>query len=167
MSPTSPDAPADIAAIHHLKARYCRFVDTKQWDRLRALFTEDARLEGFGSVPDGADPAAFVAGVSAYLAHALTIHRVQSPEIELRGPNAARGLWAMMDYVDLHPDAAPPDGGQNRGWMGWGAYEEDYVCVDGTWRIAYMRLARQRLDWLAADHPRAAYNRHAPRPNWL
>ena len=35
-------SPEDIEAIRQLKARYFRFVDTKQWDRWGDLFTEDA-----------------------------------------------------------------------------------------------------------------------------
>lgn len=31
----------EIEAIKQLKARYCRFLDTKQWDDWRALFTDD------------------------------------------------------------------------------------------------------------------------------
>jgi hypothetical protein len=30
-----------IEAIRRLKARYCRFLDTKDWDGYRQLFTDD------------------------------------------------------------------------------------------------------------------------------
>ena len=31
----------DIESIKQLKARYCRYLDTKDWDRWRDLFTDD------------------------------------------------------------------------------------------------------------------------------
>lgn len=167
MTDPTPDALAADAAIRRLKAAYCRFVDTKQWDRLADLFTPDARFEGFGSVPDGAGPADFVAGVEAFLGTALSIHHVHTPEIELTGPDAARAIWPMMDYVDLHPDGPPADAEARRGWIGWGYYEEAYVRVAGAWRVSELRLVRQRMDPLAADHPLARYGRHAPRPDWI
>ena len=37
----------DLEQIRQLKARYCRFIDTKQWQLLRTLFTDGARFEGF------------------------------------------------------------------------------------------------------------------------
>jgi len=30
-----------IDEVSKLKARYCRYVDTKQWGKFRALFTDD------------------------------------------------------------------------------------------------------------------------------
>ena len=33
-----------LEAIRRLKARYFRYVDTKQWDRFGELFCEDAEL---------------------------------------------------------------------------------------------------------------------------
>ena len=35
----------DIESIKQLKARYFRFMDTKQWDEWQWVFTEDARLK--------------------------------------------------------------------------------------------------------------------------
>ena len=35
-----------IEHVRAAKARYCRYVDTKQWDKLSSLFTDDCRFEG-------------------------------------------------------------------------------------------------------------------------
>ena len=156
-----------LEAIRRLKARYCRLVDTKQWGPLEQLFIPDAKLDGFGSVPDGTDPATFVAGIAARLEQAVTIHHVQAPEIELTGPASARGVWSMMDYVDFQATGAPADVTSGRGWIGWGYYEEEYVRLEDTWRFSYMRLTRQRLDDLAADHPLARFSPHGPSTDWL
>ncbi len=157
-----------IAAIRQLKARYCRFVDTKQWTRLKTVFSPGATVEGFGSVPDGSDADAFVKGIANRLGTAITVHHIHEPEIELdAGAKRARGSWPMMDYVEFSSEGGhagpPPD----RGWVGWGYYEDDYVCHDGTWLIAHMRLTRQRMDTLSAVHPRPAPGRIKPDPDWL
>jgi hypothetical protein len=165
--PSSPGELLAIEAIRQLKARYCRFVDTKQWERLADVFTPDARLEGFGSVPDGADPTALIAAISKRLADAITIHHVHTPEIVLTGPDRARGIWPMMDYVDFHTGEQGAEMPADRGWIGWGYYEEDYVRSDGDWRISFMRLARQRMDDLTAAHPMAKPGRHKPSVDWL
>ena len=54
----------DIESISQLKARYCRFIDTKQWERLRGLFAADARFEGFGPALFGADVDALSSGAA-------------------------------------------------------------------------------------------------------
>lgn len=164
--PDAGDLPA-LEAIRRLKAAYCRFVDTKQWERLEALFTPDASLDGFGSVPDGADPATFVAAVAKTLARAVSTHHVHAPEIVLDGPDSARAIWPMMDHVDFPPGESAGGRPRRRGWLGRGWYEERYVRVDGAWLIAHMRLVRQRMDELPADHPVPEAGRHAPRPDWI
>jgi ketosteroid isomerase-like protein len=41
----------DIEAIHQLKARYFRTMDTKDWDGLAAVFTEDVVIDMTGEGP--------------------------------------------------------------------------------------------------------------------
>ncbi|MFV0299053.1 MAG: nuclear transport factor 2 family protein [Hyphomicrobiaceae bacterium] len=161
------DEIAAIEAIRLLKARYCRYFDLKQWDRLSGLFAPGARVEGFSSVPDGTDISVFIERVSARLGAAVTIHHVTAPEIVVQGVDAARGIWAVADYVDLGPDHVGYGNASERGWRGWGYYEEAYVCQDGTWRIGFMRLVRQRMTPLMADHLRAQPGRIKPSPDWL
>jgi hypothetical protein len=164
--PTAPKSLDDLLAleaIRQLKAAYCRFVDTKQWQRLEALFTADAWVAGFGAVPDGSGPSAFVAGVAERIGNSVSVHHVHAPEITLTGPDKAQGIWPMMDYVEFTGAAA----GAGRGWIGWGFYEEQYARVGGEWRIGFMRLARQRMDDLALDHPALKPGRIPPAPGWL
>ncbi|CAM9917774.1 unnamed protein product, partial [Phaeothamnion confervicola] len=73
-APTSRYTPANaldyllcVDAIRQTKARYCRYIDTKQWERLSSIFTSDCHFEGLGSAPPGADVAMFVQGVSSRL----------------------------------------------------------------------------------------------------
>ena len=71
MANISTDDLVAVERIRQLKARYCRLFDTKQWERLRAVFTPDARLEGFSSMPDGSGVEIFLDAVSRRLASAI------------------------------------------------------------------------------------------------
>ena len=133
---------ADIEAIQQLKARYFRLMDTKQWDAWGLVFAADVVME----VPEAdlvshgrADVVAFV---SAALEGARTVHHGHMPEIEITGADAARGIWAMFDFVEW-PSGAD---GTRVGLHGYGHYVEEYVRDDGEWRIARTRLERLRID---------------------
>ena len=167
MPPRTLDDLLAIEAIKQLKAQYCRFVDTKQWERLSGLFLPDTRLYGFGSVGDGGTPAEFVAGLSQRLAKVISIHHVHNPEIEITGAGKARGIWPMMDYLEFASGDAPHEAPDSRGFVGWGYYEEEYTRTDSGWKFSFMRLTRMRMDPLPADHPLPRPGRHAPTRDWL
>ncbi len=164
MTPASLDDLLAMKAIRQVKAAYCRFVDTKQWARLKTLFTPDATVAGFGSVPDGTGIASFVDGIAERIGSTVSIHHVHAPEIVLLGSGSARAAWPMMDYVEFPAAAASAEG---RGWIGWGVYEEEYVRADGEWRISFMRLTRHRMDDITADHPALKPGRIPPTPDWI
>jgi SnoaL-like domain len=139
----------DIEAIKQLKARYFRFLDTKEFDKMADLFTEDAELSFdddtvfFGGTPGGtATPAMAVERWREFLGPGKTVHHGHMPEIEITGEGTARGIWAMIDYVEFRP--GPP----RQGIDGYGHYHEEYVKRDGAWKIASMRLTRLRIDGL-------------------
>jgi uncharacterized protein (TIGR02246 family) len=131
----------DIEQIKQLKARYFRLVDTKQWDGWGKVFASDAVLE----IPEGdlvhRGRAEIVANVSTVMEHLRTVHHGLMPEIEITGPDTARGVWAMSDYVEW-----PADDGTRVGLRGYGHYVEEYVREDGQWCIARSRLERLRVD---------------------
>lgn len=168
--PSPPSTVEDliaIEAIKQLKARYCRFVDTKQWDRLAGLFLPETRLYGFGSVGDGGTPDEFVAGLSRRLANVISIHHVHNAEVELTGPGTARGIWPMMDYLEFPKGEQPQEAPHSRGFVGWGHYEEEYRQTPDGWRFSFMRLTRMRVDALPADHPQPQKGRFPPTLDWL
>ncbi|MEZ5817535.1 MAG: nuclear transport factor 2 family protein [Hyphomicrobiaceae bacterium] len=156
-----------IEAIKDLKARYCRFVDTKQWERLATLFTPETKLYGFGSVGDGGTPDAFVAGLASRLARVISIHHVTSPEISLTGTDTARGIWPMMDYLEFPEGEAPKEAPGSRGFVGWGHYEEEYRRTPDGWKFTFMRLTRLRIDPLRADHPHPLAGRFSHAKTWI
>ncbi|OHV27155.1 DUF4440 domain-containing protein [Parafrankia soli] len=128
----------DIEAIKQLKARYFRLLDTKDWDGLRGLFTDDLVIDTTGSgggVIAGAD--AFVGFVSSHLAEAVTVHHGHTPEITLTSPSEATGIWAMEDRIWF---------ANGHAMTGFGHYHETYAKIDGSWRIASSTLTRLRVD---------------------
>jgi hypothetical protein len=127
-----------IEAIKQVKARYCRYLDTKDWDSWRSLFTDDFRsdtAQAGGKVIVGADE--FVAFTRRSLGDRATVHQVHAPEIELTSPSTARAVWALEDVVRLVP-------GINL--RGYGHYRESYALVDGRWLITESTLTRLRED---------------------
>ena len=140
MSP-SLEGLADIEAIKKLKAQYFYFLDTKQWDRLRSVFTEDADFDSAkGGAYQFADLDQFIAYASAGLAGGVSVHHGHMPIIDLGGDGAATGIWAMVDYVEL------PDGAGRRGFTGYGHYHERYRKEGDEWKIAAWKLTRLRVD---------------------
>lgn len=132
-----------INDIEKVKARYCRFVDTKQWDLLRALFTADCTFDmancGVADVPD---LDAFMAQAVRGLTGCISVHHCHGPEIELTTTSTANAIWAMEDR--LHWPDAPA--GEVARLHGMGHYHESYVKVDGIWKISAWKLERLRVD---------------------
>ncbi len=129
----------DVEAIKKLKAQYFYFLDTKQWDNLRTLFTPDA---DFDSAREGSYTfdglAGFITGASASLQSGISVHHGHMPIIDFGADGEATGIWAMSDYVDL-PDV-------NRTFVGYGHYHERYRRVAGVWKICNWKITRLRVD---------------------
>lgn len=150
----------DVEAIKVLKARYFRYVDTRDWPALRELFTDDARFE-FPGLGTFEDVEAGLAKIRSALGSATTIHHGHMPEITLTGSDTAEGIWAMHDYVIRHgaaggdealPGYAPEF---QRGLRGYGHYLETYRRVGSGWLIASLKLTRLHIEPLhdGAAHP--------------
>jgi hypothetical protein len=135
-----PAALFDIESIKQLKARYCRYLDAKDWTAWRELFADDFVSEIAGT--GGRD----IIGADEFVAYARstlgrrsqpTVHQVHSPEISLTSPTSARGVWALNDVVRLLPAFT---------LRGYGHYHETYEKHDGRWRLKSSRLTRLRED---------------------
>ena len=132
-----------IETIKNLKARYFRYMDTKQWDKLPSVFTDDMQVVS----PDGdvwlEGGDAFAASLRNSLENSVSCHQGFTAEIEIVDENNATGIWAMQDVIewqDRHP---------REGWksiLGRGHYHETYRLEHGEWRIATLCLTRLRLD---------------------
>ena len=133
----------DIEAIKNLKARYFRFIDTKDWAGFAQVFAENAWMLVPEADVDITGRETIAESISTLLDGVQTVHHGHMPEIEIDSDERATGVWAMFDYVEW-----PPTDGKRVGIVGYGHYFERYVREDGEWRIAETRLERLRRDSL-------------------
>jgi hypothetical protein len=135
----------DIEAIKALKARYFRLMDTKDWDGLAGVFTDDVVID---VSEEGSE---IVYGVAAYMpflrdaiGEVRTVHHGHMPEITLTSPTTATGIWAMEDKLWW------PEGSPIKHLHGYGHYHETYEKSGGVWRIKTLKLTRLRRDFVTA-----------------
>jgi len=132
--------------IKGVKARYCRYIDMKDWDGYGGLFTSDALMDV--SQDTGAAPisgtAAILEQVRFALDNAVSCHHVHTPEISFDGPDNATGIWAMQDRVVWQEGKSPIEGVASI--TGFGQYHETYKRSAGGWKIASLRLTRFHVD---------------------
>jgi hypothetical protein len=136
----------DTEAIKLVKARYCRLLDTKDWDGLAALFTDDAVMdvEQDTGNPPMTGVVAIIDQIRFAVIDAATSHQVHSPEIILTDADAATGLWAMQDRVVWKPGTSPVAGVGSI--TGYGQYHERYRREGGDWKIAALKLTSFHVD---------------------
>ena len=141
----------ELEQIRLLKARYCRFLDTRDIESWRQLFAPDVVvLLDLAVSTGGADPqtmppleglAAFEPVVLGGIAGAATMHHCHTPEIELTSPTTATGIWAMEDLLVF------PDGSELHGA---GHYHETYEKRENRWQITRLHLTRTLLRFTKA-----------------
>ena len=141
----------DYEAICRLKARYCRFLDTKDYEAWKALFAPDVVVKlDMAISTGGADGQTapdlhgldeFVPVVLGGVEHAQTKHHVHTPEIDLTSDTTASAIWAMEDLLLF------ADGGE---LFGAGHYHETYEKRDGGWVITSLHLTRTILRFTQA-----------------
>nr|WP_280759955.1 nuclear transport factor 2 family protein [Prescottella agglutinans] len=130
-----------MEAIKALKARYFRLMDTKDWDGLAAVFTDDVTIdmtETGGGVTHSV--AEYMPFLRASIEDVATVHHGHTPEIALTSPTTATGVWAMEDMLWW------PDGAALRSLHGYGHYREEYRKTADGWKIGAMRLTRLRTE---------------------
>src|SRR5271169_4379642 len=130
----------DIESIKQLKARYCRYLDTKDWGRWRDLFTDDFvgdTTDAGGTMIVGADEFMAYTRRTIGKPSQATVHHVHAPEIELTSATTARGIWALDDIVRLVPALT---------LHGYGHYHETYEKSGDQWKIKTSKLTRLRED---------------------
>jgi hypothetical protein len=127
----------DVEAIKQVKARYFRLMDTKDWDGLAGVFTDDVDIdvtsEGGGVTHSVEEYMPFLINV---LGDVTTVHHGHMPEVELTSPTTARAIWSFEDELWW------PDGAPLKYMHGYGHYHETYEKTAGEWRIKTMRISR-------------------------
>lgn len=130
-----------ITEMHQLKAKYFRFMDTKDWRALAELFTEGVVVdmtEAGGEVTTS--KGAYIELLRSTLDGVATVHHGHTPELVVESESSATGVWAMEDMLWW------PEGAAMKSLHGFGHYYDKYRKVDGAWRIDAMRLARIRQE---------------------
>lgn len=138
----TPQDLVEIEKIRQLKARYFRMLDQKAWGEWEQLFCEDVTID---TTQEGSPllhgRKAFREYLSPILEGVKTVHHGHMSEVEITGPNSARGIWSMEDML-WWPEEA---GGAHLWGTGW--YHEKYRRdPDGEWRILELVLRRIRVE---------------------
>lgn len=122
----------DVREIEHLKYRYLRAVDTRDWTAFADTLTEDVQA-GYGSKING-KPLTFTGRteLTEYLRQAMppdmvTEHRVDHPMIEVDG-DTATGSWYLQDRV-MVPE-------YDTLIIGAAFYRDTYRRTPDGWRIS-------------------------------
>jgi len=136
-----------IEAIKQLKARYFRFMDTKDWAALPTVFAPTAQMDMRGETGDDSGLISGAANIAAFMRSSveflITVHHGHTPEIDILSPTAARGIWAMEDKL-WKPEGSPSTLPFTH-LHGYGHYRETYVCIAGNWLIKTTQLTRLHL----------------------
>jgi hypothetical protein len=138
-----------IESIKQTKARYFRFLDTKDWVGFASVFTTDAQMDmreetrDENNVINGNQNIANYASQS--VAGIITVHHGHMPEIEFVSDTSAAVIWAMEDKL------WKPEGSSLQlpfNFMhGYGHYRETYRRVGAQWLIQTLKLTRLRVDF--------------------
>jgi hypothetical protein len=127
----------ETEAIKQLKYRYFRFLDGKQWDAMAGILAEDATV----AYDQGKYTYQGREQIVEFLRNALgrdsmrTAHHGHHPEIDFTSDTTASGIWALRDTVI--------DKDNHFTLNGAAFYHDEYVKVDGEWKIrstGYERL---------------------------
>ncbi|MEE3330273.1 MAG: nuclear transport factor 2 family protein [Myxococcota bacterium] len=125
----------DIEEIKQLKARYQRHLDSKEWEKLAEVFSPDARsvYNGGKYSYEGRD------AILKFLIEGLgrveiqSMHHAHTPEIKITSETTATGTWYLEDFVLTSlPSKNAPHG---TSLHGTGIYSDEYIKLDGAWRI--------------------------------
>jgi hypothetical protein len=129
----------DREAIRQLKARYCRFMDTKDWDSLQSVFTDDATVGSYGENKDAVDlvgAAPIVEFLRSRLGELPTMHQCFAPEIDLVSATGATGIWATEHTMWTERGSV----------VGYGHYHDTFQKVGDTWLIKSVALQHVYLE---------------------
>ncbi|PRX27340.1 SnoaL-like protein [Paraburkholderia sp. BL18I3N2] len=138
-----------IEEVRLLKARYFRFLDTKDENSLASVFASDATLDMSEGSGGAADPSAVIHGaeqiarfILSALKGATTVHQGSMPEIAVLTGNRAMAVWAMHDLLQWNEQSSMPF----QRLVGYGHYQDSYRCIGGRWFIETSKLTRLKVE---------------------
>lgn len=120
-----PDIPPH-SAIKELKYAYCHHLDRQNPSAFLDLFTDDASftIPNYGSGAGNEDLRRFIETLSDRSPE-LMMHQASNPRLERTGDFVV-GHW-YYTVVIVHDDGTRE--------LGFGTWEDEYVLLDGTWKI--------------------------------
>lgn len=123
--------------IEQLKHRYLRLLDTKLWDELGTLFTEDAVTDYGDGKYAFTGPEAIVAFLRKSLGvpGCISVHTVCQPEFERLTDEYAEVTWALRDRVIYLEHDVQIEGAAY--------YHDTFRKENGRWLIAKTGYERQ------------------------
>jgi len=132
----TPEDLIELEAIKRVKYAYARCLDLKLWDEIATLFTEDAvaAYSGGGYTFEGREAIVdfLTRSMGAETFHSS--HKMHHPEIDLTGPDSAKGVWALDDVV--------VDTQWNITIRGASFYDDTYVRTEAGWLISHTGYER-------------------------
>lgn len=126
----------DMEAIKQLKAEYCDICDDDHNpDRITTIFAEDGIWEGagFGKAQGHAAIRELFKKFQTLIS--FSQHQVLNPVIKIDGDRAT-GIWYFFGPFTFYKN-------NQAKWLA-ARYQDDYVKVDGEWKIQHLR-ARGRM----------------------
>ena len=123
----------DIEAIKQLKALYCEICDDDHNpDRIVTIFTTDGVWEGkgIGTANGHAEIRALFERFQAMMS--FSQHMTMNPRIQVDG-DTAEGTWYFFGPFAFYEN-------NQAKWQAT-RYHETYRRVDGTWKIAHLKIA--------------------------
>ena len=133
-----------IEEIKSLKGKYCRSIDTQNWDMWRECFIPEIVIETFDFEEqfrsEGVD--VLIENCKQLLHGAKTVHQVHNPEIEILSDTDAKATWALHDILKW----AEPNMFGLTSMIGYGTYEETYVKTPQGWRITESVIRRYYME---------------------
>lgn len=128
----TPEEAADRLEIGDLLVAYARALDTRNWDGLAAVLTDDAVVDysAFDGPRAGLDEV--VRWLEANLgAFSLSQHFVGNVQVWFDGPDDARVRCEI-----INPMLNPGEGGRLHGFLVGGSYDDRVIRTPAGWRIA-------------------------------
>lgn len=140
MSTVDHDNVTAVWELAQAKARYCRLLDTKDWQALAEMLTDDLEFDLSDGSPDGGPITGrdnVLAAIRDAVKGAKTVHQVHAPEVELSSDDA-HVIWAVQERVVW-------DNGTSL--TAYGHYHDHWVRMDGEWKLAALRLTHLIMDF--------------------
>jgi SnoaL-like domain len=133
----------DLESIKRLKYRFCRYMDTADFDGLRSVLHPELTVDLVGgSFRFQCNSAEEFVGAMQHVLHAESYcsHTCHHPEIDFVGDGEAKGRWYQLDMmVDLRRMVQV---------SGAALYEDRYVKLGDEWKIRHTGYSRifERVD---------------------